>query len=78
MPRNFCGEAVFIVRRECVSATTNHVGTAALGCPAELRDFRSHKKSRASLDWTAEAAVPTRFVMDLKWMSAAELIACQL
>jgi hypothetical protein len=44
----------------------NHVGTAALGCPAEHRSARfgfRQKAGRASLDWTAGATVPTRFVV---------------
>ena len=39
---------------------TNHVGTAALGCPAEQRSagLREQDVVGASLDWTAEGGCP--------------------
>ncbi len=44
-----------------LSATTNHVGTAAPGCPAERSSALAlpEETSRAALDRTAGAAVPT-------------------
>jgi hypothetical protein len=61
------GDAVLIVVLIVIKdnggrvVTTNHVGTAALGCPAEHRsaDFGIDKTiRRASLDRTAEGGCP--------------------